>query len=494
MLVLDEPDPSSGNPIIFSVTLKATLNTSTPRVAVFGETLNLSRFVGPHQEAILRTYVDQKYRDVNFGVIVAVGASAFDLVRRWRSELWPNVPVVFAAIDELTAADFKLDPETTGLIMRRTISSMMAAAHILVPDLQGVAVLGGLLEKDPYRLQYLRELPGLAAETQLTNLTGLPLAAQMRQASALPKNTAILYTSLFIDNEGTRYSSTEALAEIAKVANRPILIDVENLVGAGATGGFALNNVAYGKEVAALALRILNGGSIAENPVRVSEFTQPVFDGRQLQRWGISESRLPPGSEIRFRSTGPWEQYGQYILAISAVLLLQAALIFWLMYEHRRRHLAEVQARQSMAELAVMNRLATAGELSASIAHEVNQPLTGMVTRANAALRWLAADAPNIGQARSALQQIVEAGHRASDIIKNVRKMFVKETEEKASVDINKIIRSVLPLIYFDLRMHSIESRIELDDRLPPGYRQRRSVAAGHPESSDKCHRRHEVG
>ena len=264
VLVLDEPDPSSGNPIIFSVTLKATLNTSTPRVAVFGETLNLSRFVGPHQEAILRTYVDQKYRDVNFGVIVAVGASAFDLVRRWRSELWPNVPVVFAAIDELTAADFKLDPETTGLIMRRTISSMMAAAHILVPDLQGVAVLGGLLEKDPYRLQYLRELPGLAAETQLTNLTGLPLAAQMRQASALPKNTAILYTSLFIDNEGTRYSSTEALAEIAKVANRPILIDVENLVGAGATGGFALNNVAYGKEVAALALRILNGGSIAE--------------------------------------------------------------------------------------------------------------------------------------------------------------------------------------------------------------------------------------
>ena len=150
------------------------------------------------------------------------------------------------------------------------------------------------------------------------------------------------------------------------------------------------------------------------------------------------------------------------------MLLLQAALIFWLMYEHRRRHLAEVQARQSMAELAVMNRLATAGELSASIAHEVNQPLTGMVTRANAALRWLAADAPNIGQARSALQQIVEAGHRASDIIKNVRKMFVKETEEKASVDINKIIRSVLPLIYFDLRMHSIESRIELDDRLSP--------------------------
>jgi C4-dicarboxylate-specific signal transduction histidine kinase len=142
-------------------------------------------------------------------------------------------------------------------------------------------------------------------------------------------------------------------------------------------------------------------------------------------------------------------------------------LILWLLYEHRRRQLAEVQSRQSLAELAVMNRLATAGELSASIAHEVNQPLTGMVIRANAALRWLATDAPNIGQARAALQHIVEAGHRASDIIKNVRAMFMRDIEEQSPVDINKIIRSVLPLVYFDLRRHSIESRIDLDDRLP---------------------------
>ena len=113
-LVLDEPDPSSGNSTIFSVTLRATLNTFTPRVAVFGEPLNLGRFTGPDHESILRTYLEQKYSDVGFGVIVVVGASAFDLVRRWRSELWPNVPVVFAAIDEMTAAEFKPDPETTG--------------------------------------------------------------------------------------------------------------------------------------------------------------------------------------------------------------------------------------------------------------------------------------------------------------------------------------------------------------------------------------------
>ena len=102
--IIDESDPSGGIPTTFSATLRTTLRNSTPRVAVFGETLDLTRFADPKQELLLRTYVQQKYSDVRFDVIVAVGASVFDLVRHWRSELWPDVPVVFAAIDETTAA------------------------------------------------------------------------------------------------------------------------------------------------------------------------------------------------------------------------------------------------------------------------------------------------------------------------------------------------------------------------------------------------------
>jgi hypothetical protein len=72
-------------------------------------------------------------------------------------------------------------------------------------------------------------------------------------------------------------------------------------MGIGATGGFVLDNVAYGKQVASLALRVLDGESAGSIPVAVSEFTRPVFDWRQLQRWKISESRLPEGSDIRYR-------------------------------------------------------------------------------------------------------------------------------------------------------------------------------------------------
>ena len=89
----------------------------------------------------------------------------------------------------------------------------------------------------------------------------------------------------------------------------------------------------------------------------------------------------------------------------------------WLVYEHRRRNLAEVRSRNSMAELTYMNRRVTAGELSASIAHEVNQPLAGIAGRASAALRWLRAEKPDLKKAEDSLEQILAASHRASDVV-----------------------------------------------------------------------------
>jgi signal transduction histidine kinase len=162
-----------------------------------------------------------------------------------------------------------------------------------------------------------------------------------------------------------------------------------------------------------------------------------------------------------------WEQYRAQILAAFAALVVQTVLIGWLVYEHQRRSLAEIQSRNSMAELTYMNRRETAGELSASIAHEVNQPLSGITMRASAALRWLAADTPDIDKARAALTQIVEAGHRASDIVTSIRAMFRKDSTEMAAIDINNLIQTVLGIVRIDLQRKHIEVRNELNGALP---------------------------
>jgi C4-dicarboxylate-specific signal transduction histidine kinase len=140
-------------------------------------------------------------------------------------------------------------------------------------------------------------------------------------------------------------------------------------------------------------------------------------------------------------------------------------LIFWLIYEHRRRHVAEVQSRQSMAELTLMNRKATAGELSASIAHEVNQPLAAIAAHASAALRWLRA--PNLQEAKAALEHIVSDSHRAGDIIVSVRSMFSKAEGQKLPVDINEVIHSVLAIVRVEMQKNKVSLETQLDERLP---------------------------
>jgi len=148
-------------------------------------------------------------------------------------------------------------------------------------------------------------------------------------------------------------------------------------------------------------------------------------------------------------------------------LLLQAGLITWLIYEHRRRSIAEVQSRNAMAELASMNRLATAGQLSASIAHEINQPITGIVLKASAGLRWLAADKPDVDKVRNVLSDIVGAGQRAGDIINSVRAMFKKDENAKAPINLNNLVNTVLALLRLDLQKDGVRVETRLDEELP---------------------------
>jgi signal transduction histidine kinase len=126
---------------------------------------------------------------------------------------------------------------------------------------------------------------------------------------------------------------------------------------------------------------------------------------------------------------------------------------------------AELQ--RTMAELAHMNRLATAGVLLASIAHEINQPLTGIVVQASTARQWLALREPSIEKARETLDQIERDGLRAAEIITSLRGMFKKETQARNPIDINKLIFTVLAIVRHELLKHGVELRTELDESLP---------------------------
>jgi PAS domain S-box-containing protein len=123
--------------------------------------------------------------------------------------------------------------------------------------------------------------------------------------------------------------------------------------------------------------------------------------------------------------------------------------------------------RQAHAELAHINRVTTMGELAASLAHEVNQPITAASTNANTCLRWLAGDTPNIEEARAATMRIVKDGKRAAEIIKRVRLLFKKGTPEREPVDINEVVREMTILLRGETTRYNILVETDLTLDLP---------------------------
>jgi signal transduction histidine kinase len=258
------------------------------------------------------------------------------------------------------------------------------------------------------------------------------------------------------------------LVEIAKVANRPIVVDAETFIGYGAIGGLVADPSRLGEDAANGTLRILGGESASQILILPNgNRMRPIFDWRQLQRWGVNESRLPPGSEIRFRELTEWERYHRQIIGIAGALLVQSALIVGLFYERRRRRLAEITSRQRLVELARINRRNMAGELTASIAHEIRQPLAGISANGSAALRWLRKATPDLGEAQESLERIVAAAHHASHAIEALRTMFKKHDQEKVPVNVNGLIEEVLAFVAGDLRRRGISVDTRLRTGLP---------------------------
>jgi PAS domain S-box-containing protein len=137
------------------------------------------------------------------------------------------------------------------------------------------------------------------------------------------------------------------------------------------------------------------------------------------------------------------------------------------MTERKRAEIERERLRQALADLAHINRVTTMGELTASLAHEVNQPIAAAVTNANTCLRWLTRDQPDLEEAREAAMRIVKDGTRAAEIVSRVRLLFKKGTSERGLVDVNEVIREMIVLLRSEATRHSIFVGTELATDLP---------------------------
>jgi signal transduction histidine kinase len=441
---------------------------SSDPVDLYEASLQFGRRAAPQDQAPFVGYIGALFHENPPDLLVAIGAPAAQFFLKHRSEIFPAIPLLISGADARTFSDSELGANGTAVAVNIDVAAQVDAMLQVLPDVKNIAVVIGDSPLERFWTAELqRSFKVFADRVTFHWLNELPFEEMLKSVSALPAHWAIFYASVRVDAAGIPHEESRAITRLRQAANAPIFGYVDNDFGRGIVGGPHISIDEVANRSASVAARIFAGepaGSI--KPVTVG-LAQPMYDWRELRHWNISESRLPPESRVYFREASAWDRYRWEIQAIGAALLLQAGLIAWLIHEHRRRHEAEVLARSSISELQQMNRVATAGELSASIAHEVGQPLTGISALATAALQWLARDKPDIEKTRAALTDIVNASHSASELVISVRAMFTKKPSKPQPLDINALIRTVLGILRVELLSHGIEVQTQLDPTLP---------------------------
>jgi signal transduction histidine kinase len=466
VVIIGQEDPILPWNVAVSTVSRETLNlVPTRRVITYAEDLDFARFGGERYKRQLQLHFREKYRFVPVGAILAFGPAALEFVLSSRDSIWPSVPVVFGAVAEDTVAKTKLPEGVTGRTVRFKLEDMVRSARAVVPNLQQLVLVGDPFERSAYFGNFANELPELSKSLDFVNLTGLPLAEVQRKVSQLPPQAAVAYTAIHVDGNGFNYFPREALESIAQVANRPIVIPAETYIGYGGIGGMVAVPVAIAEEAAQLVLRVLDGESPAALPMARGDYIKPIFDWRQLVRWRVNEARLPEGSEVLFRQPSFWEQYRGLALGGAGIIAVQATLITGLILERRRRSRAESEARRSLAEVAHMNRRAGIAAVSASIAHELNQPLGAILSNAEAAELLLDRQPLDLAVIKEVLADIRRSDQRAADIITHMRDLLRKNDSEPLEIDLNDVIRRVVELLTPEARLRGISVNTLLDPR-----------------------------
>lgn len=437
-------------------------------VEYYSEYLESNRFPGENQSLLVRNYLRQKYADRTIDVVVAAADVPLSFLLKYRDTLFTNAAIVFIAARRPDAQQLAIGPGITGIIYHNAYKETLDLALKLHPNTQQVFIVSGTLEHDQkYETlcrEQLRDHESSASIRYLTDLTADELSLKMK---SLPERSLVLYVwQQSRTQQGNILDTRDVLAIVASAPNVPLYGVANWQVGRGIVGGYVRTIELNGTRTAEIALRIATGERAQDIPVENIPIV-PMFDWRELRRWGISDDQLPFSSIVRFREPSFWDEYKWRIVSLVSLVIVQSALIVGLVINRVRRKRAEGALQQTQSELAHVGRVMITGELAATIAHEVNQPLTAVVANANAARRMLGDGKADLGEAREAIEDIITDAHRASDVVSRIRAMLTKGAHSTEPLAINKVIEEGVAIVRNDLVGKNVSLRMELADGLP---------------------------
>ena len=298
-------------------------------------------------EILRRGYARQK-----LSLVVTVSEPALRFAVRYRDKIFPGVPIVFMSISTLLA-DQKM-PGVTGVATAAGARATIDLALHLHPDTTAIAVIAGesQIEKDWLAAAHA-ELLGHEDKVREIDLIGSPGSQMIERVAALPPHTVALFQMIPQDSNQPAIGVYNVLA--AATQHLPTYSVFERLaLDRGGIGGAYYDPAKEPLLAGEIAARVLSGEQVDNIPVVHDPYLQIRMDWRQLQRWHIPESAVPPGSIVLYRKPTLWQSYRKYVLAAIVLIVAQALLIIGLLWQRARKRKAEAVLLESEERFRVM--------------------------------------------------------------------------------------------------------------------------------------------
>jgi signal transduction histidine kinase len=330
---------------------------SSEPVEFFEVSLETARFTEAMDRAPFVSYLEALAAERPVDLLVSVGAPAARFSIQERERLFPSVPLLVAGVERRMAPS--LAPTHDAVVAPLDLDLPGAIENILrvAPDTTEIAVvLGGSPLSKLWLEATHRDFERFANRVRFTWLNELSLEEMEEKVAALAPHTAIFFGELSVDAAGVPHERHTALSSLHAAANAPIFGLFDTQLNRGIVGGPLVPIAKMGRETATIARRLLNGERPESIEVATASAGIPAYDFRELKRWGIPESRLPPGSTVLYRPPSLWKEYRGPLAIGLGVLALETALIGGLLVQRSHRRLAEDEARR------LARRLLTAQE------------------------------------------------------------------------------------------------------------------------------------
>lgn len=467
LMLFNESKDVPGNIVLEQAVRTEMQKAATNRIEFLTESLDASHFSDKEHFRLFQDYLGKKYARQKLDLIMAFPSRDFRVVGELPEALFPNVPVVFVAVNEMEVPEAISKLGVTGIEQRFDLRGTLGLIMRLQPDTRRIVVIGGVSDVDRAALDRIQEASHALEGIEFEFWTNRPVAELPGAVRSLPEGTVVLISTVMSDVNGQTFYMSQLAQVLAPSASVPVYVLGERALGSGAVGGSVADSEDLAARAAQLALRALASESPEKEPIEVVTKGTPMVDWRALKRWHIKQSRLPPNCLIRYRPHSMWEEHQALIGFVGAVLLAQTITIAALMVQRRQRRWAEAEIQRQQTELAHVARVSTMGQLASALTHELNQPLGAILRNAEAAEIFLQNDQPDLEEVRAILADIRRDDKRAGDVIDRMRTLFKRRSLVSSRLDLRNLVEDTVALARPDAKARQIQLTVQISPQLP---------------------------